>query len=65
MKSKYFNLFWIVVSTIVIFNEFLTSDFQFLSLENIMPITWILVSIWSIIAIKNAHSLLKVELKKA
>lgn len=56
MKSKYLNLFWVILSLVVIINEFLVGDIQLVSVSSIKWSAWLLIIIWSIIALKNVFS---------
>ena len=56
MKSKYLNLFWVILSLVVIINEFLVGDIQLVSVSSIKWSAWLLIIIWSIIALRNVFS---------
>ena len=63
MKSKYFNLFWAFVASVIILNEFIDQS-NFVSLDSKSSNAWLLIIIWSFIAIKNYYSFFSKANKK-
>lgn len=52
MKKKYLNIFWAFLAIVIILNEFATGQ----TISQIKWGSWVLVGIWSSIAIKNIYS---------
>ena len=56
MKSKFLNLFWVLLAFVVIINEFLVGELKMVSISNLKWSAWLLIFIWSLIALKNVYS---------
>lgn len=56
MNKKYVNIFWVVVSLVIILNEFIEGRDQLINSGKIHLVTWLISFIWVFIAAKNMYS---------
>jgi hypothetical protein len=56
MKTKYLNLFWALLATIILVNEFTDGQIDSIVIFGKQFKLWFLVIIWSLVALKNYHS---------
>ncbi|MDD7914704.1 hypothetical protein [Polaribacter ponticola] len=56
MKTKYLNLFWAVLATVILIYEFSDGKQHSIAIFGQQFKVWYLTIIWSIVAIKNYYS---------
>lgn len=54
--KKYFNLFWAILATGIILNEFVFSQIDFVVILKKQASTWVLIALWAMVAVKNYYS---------
>lgn len=54
--KKYFNLFWAILATGVIFNEFIFTQIDLSVIFSKQASTWVLIALWVMVAVKNYYS---------
>ena len=64
MNKRYLNLFWVLIATVIITNEFFIGQFQLANLKSKEPIAWLLISVWLLIAINNIYDFFSTSTSK-
>lgn len=56
MKRKYFNVFWVLLATVIILNEFVIGFTEIATTGQIKLGTFLLIFLWASVAIQNVYS---------
>ena len=54
--KKYLNLFWALLATGVLLNEFVFNQIDFSVIFNKQISTWVLITLWVLVAVRNYYS---------